>query len=163
MDTQKTAFEAPKNVPLEWTAHRHPHHVRTMRWYVCAGVFLGLCLLYAFWTSGWSFAMVLVLIGIAYAGLHKTPAAMGTLRIDVEGVTWDGELITWDRLKDFWIVRLPDYSEIHIARKRGVMEIVLQTGDIPLPDLKATLSQFLPEREDQSERVIDKIIRLTKL
>ena len=163
MDTQKTAFEAPKNVPLEWTAHRHPDHQRDARWYAAAGACLFLCLVYAFWTGGWSFAIVLVLIGVAYAGLHKSPAAMGKLRIDVEGITWDGELIGWDRLKDFWIVRLPEYNELHIARKRGVLEIVLQTGDISVPDLRATLSQFINERQDQTERLIDKIIRLTKL
>jgi spore coat protein CotF len=66
-------------------------------------------------------------------------------------------------LKDFWIVRLPEYNELHIARKRGVLEIVLQTGDMSVPDLRATLSQFINERQDQTERLIDRIIRLTKL
>ncbi len=155
--------ETQVNVPLEWTAHRHPDHVRSKHWYIGAGIFLGLCFVYALLTSGWSFAIVMVLIGIAYAGLHRSPPAMGTIRIEQEGVTWDGQLITWDRLKDFWIVRLPEYNELHITRKRGVLEVIVQTSDIPTPDIRAALSQYLPERQDQGERLIDRIIRLTKL
>jgi hypothetical protein len=163
METPATPFEKPKNVPLQWTAPRHPHHERTKTWYIGMGAFVALCLAYALWTAGWSFAVVIVLIGVAYAGLHRTPAAMGTLRIDEEGCTWDGTLIPWERLKDFWILRLPEYNEVHIARRRGILEIIVQTGDIGVPELRATLSQFLPERPDQAERLIDRIIRLTKL
>ena len=163
METPTSTLEKPKNVPLQWTAHRHPDHLRSKKWYIAMGIFIALCLVYALWTAGWSFAIVIVLIGIAYAGLHRTPPAMGTLQIDEEGCTWDNEVISWDRLKDFWIVRLPEYNELHIVRKRGILEIIVQTGDIPVPEIRATLSQFLPERQDQSERLIDRIIRLTKL
>lgn len=163
METPTPTFEKPRNIPLQWTAHRHPEHERSLRWYIGAGTVAGLCLIYALWTSGWSFAMVIVLIALAYAGLRKSPPALDTIRFDEDGCTWEGKLRPWNSLRDFWIVKLPEYDELHITAKRGVLEIVIQTGDIPSLEIRSTLSQFLPERADQDERLIDRIIRLTKL
>lgn len=158
-----TPIEKPKNVPLQWSALMHPEHERTSRWYVAAGLCALALIAYAIWTAAWSFVVVIVMIAIAYVWLRSTPPAMGTIRIDEDGVTWHGKLLPWDSLKDFWIVRLPGYTELHMARKRVGGEIIIQTGNIPSPELIATLSQFLEQRQDQGERLIDKIIRLAKL
>ena len=153
----------PPKVLLEWSALMHPDHDRTHKWYIAAGVCAGALILYALFTGAWSFALVIALIVGSYGILHKSAPAQGSIRFDEEGCTWNGKLILWGSLKDFWVVRLPQYHELHITKKRAVGEIILQTGNIATPEIRSVLSQYVAERTDQGERLIDRIIRLCKL
>lgn len=165
METQTPNTQEPHSpkVHLEWTALMHPEHERTHTWYIGAGICAGILMIYALFTGAWSFALIIALVAGAYVFVRKTPSAMGSIRLDEEGCTWNGKLMLWGSLKDFWVVRLPNYHELHITKKRSVGEIVIHTGDIPTPEIRSVLSQYLTERADQGERLIDRIIRLCKL
>lgn len=113
----------------------------------------------------WSFALVVAAIAIAYAAVHKSPPPPESEIFFYEnGVTFKGTFTRYSNVKNFWILNLPEWSELHIMRKTGfVKKISIHTGDIPVPQIRATLSQFMVEDEDRKERSLDRFIRITKL
>lgn len=149
---------------LEWTALTHPDHERTTRWYIAGAVFGAACMVYGIVSGAWSFVLVMLLIAGMYAFMHRVPPSSATLRIAEDGITYSGTFTPWALVRDFWVLNLPQWNELHIMKtKGGLRELIIHTNDISVPQLKATLSQYIKERVDQKERVMDRIIRLCKL
>lgn len=164
MDTPTPVTQEPV-APLQWSAYLHPEHERSHRWYIIGGLFVTLCILYGvFFYGGWSFALVMLLIAGMYFMLRRAPPAVGTIQLEDKGFTLSGQFTNYKDCTSFWFIKLPDYTELHIRKKRSVIpEAVIQTGPIAIPEIRAFLSQKLPEKEDQQERLIDRVIRLCKL
>jgi hypothetical protein len=151
-------------VLLHWRAATQTDHQRSTRWYIVAGVIAGGCIGYGLISGAWSFALVVTLIVGAYAFLHHAPVATAEMVIAEDGLTYNGIFAPWSNVLDFWFIELPGCTELHVMKKTGgIRELSLQTGDIPVPQLRAVLSRFLTERPDQKERLLDRIIRISKL
>ena len=155
------------NVLLSWKAPVHAEHERSRRWFMYAGAFVALCIVFALFTKAWSFAVVMIAAAGLYAAMHRKNVAAPDAEIVIfeNGVLFGGTYTRWELCKDFWLLALPEWRELHIVRKTGSpREIVIQTtAQIPFPQIRATLSQFLTERVDQKERVLDRCIRFFKL
>jgi len=150
------------NILLEWTAPERPPHGRGKRWYLIAGFIATLLLAYALFTQAWTFAVVIVLLVIVYALLHKKPPLKHTVRITPQGLQWDKRLIPWSELTSFWMLQGPGYVEIHIDRKRAP-NLLVQTGDRTPIEIAAALAQFITPITDRRESILDYIIRICKL
>lgn len=151
-------------VLLEWMAPSHHHHERSPRWYMIAsGVVLSIAA-YGILTGAWTLALVILLIGGMYFVTRAHPAAAKYIRIERDGFQFQEIFTPWSDCKAFWIVRTPQYSELHITRVKGApREVVIQTGSIDPTLIRSTVSQFLTLRGDQREHLVDLLFRLCKL
>ncbi len=142
-----------------------PEHERSVRWYMYAGAFVLACAVYGIFSGAWTFTVVMILVGGIYFLIRNAPPVVKTIKIEEKGYTLNGAFTAWADCKDFWIVMFPGYSELHIEKKKGALdkETILQTADIPLSTIRSSLSQKIPERTDQGERLLDFCIRLLKL
>lgn len=142
-----------------------PQHERSRRWYLIGGITVLAAVLLGLFTANWIFSFVCLLIALLYYLQRNAPPVIKTIELTEKGVTFDGAFTRWDDCRDFWILTLPDYSELHMDRKKGGLtrEIVIHTEDVPTDSIRQTLTQFLPERSQQRERIVDMIIRLCKL
>jgi len=123
-----------------------------------------LCAVYGIFTGAWSFALVILLVGGLYFLTRHLPATIAEIIIMERGFSFRGKFTSWQDCKEFWLIQTPAYTELHIQRRQGVDRAVLiHTADIEIPQIRSILSQFLPERSDQRERLVDMIIRFCKL
>lgn len=149
---------------FDWVAPTHHDHDRTRRWYVIAGSIAALVALIALFWGAWSVSIVTVVLTGLYALSRHEETPKRRMRIEGDGFSYGDVFVPWTDCIDFWIVQTPAFSELHIQRKRGSpREVIIQTGDINLTVLRSSLSQFIPVRADQRERLLDALIRVCKL
>lgn len=150
---------------LSWDAQSRPTHKRGPKWYLYGGIFILLCAVFGIVTGAWSFSIVMLLIGGLYFLTRNAPEPIHHIEISPSGVTFRGEFTNWKDCKDFWMLQGPGYVELHIMRVKLVNpEIVIQLPPgVDLRIIRATLGNFLSERSDQTESLVDTFIRICKL
>lgn len=164
-DTSSTEIHTDDNaILLQWTAPIAPKVERGKKWYICAAIFVVLSGAFAAWTGAWSFLGLLVLISGTYLFIHKAEPVQKTMAVSKHGFMFSGKFIPWIECSGFWMLQGPGYVELHIERKSKFSQnIMLQTGPISVSDIRRVFSEFLPEFQEKKERIVDTIIRLTKI
>lgn len=163
---EQTSF-SPVNLDplLAWDGQSRPNHERSSKWYLYGGVAVLVCVIFGILTSAWSFSIVMMLIGGMYFLTRNAPEPVHHIELSREGVTFRGEFSLWKDCKDFWLLQGPDYVELHIMRMKLVNpEIVIQLPpgtDVRV--IRTVIGNFLSERPDQRENLLDTLIRLAKL
>ncbi len=149
---------------MSWVAPSHHNHARSKRWYIVGGCIVLAAAVYGILTSAWTVTIVSLLVGGTYVLVRREETPLREIRIEKDGVVFDGNFTPWKQCKEYWLVQTPLYTELHIIRATKLnAEIRIQTGNIDATILRAALSQFLPLRVDQREHTLDMIIRLCKL
>lgn len=119
---------------------------------------------YAILAGAWSVALVTILLGGVYYLVRREPTPLKYIRIEKDGFQFQDTFTPWKQCKDFWLVQTPLFTELHIRKLSGVLpEVIIQTGTIDTPALRAAISQNLAMKTDQQERALDAIIRICKL
>lgn len=147
---------------LTWTAKEHVEHKRTIVWYICAALFIGLCIAYSIWTQAWTFTFLTIVLSVLYFTLHKKEFPLKTIRLWRSGFAIGDTYNEWGECKGYWIVKGPDYYELHIEKNIGA-EVKIQTGEIDPYLLHGLLPNLLPQLEGRKESTLDTIIRICKL
>jgi len=149
---------------LAWEGLSAPLHDRGRRWYVIGGAVTLLVIIYGLVSGAWSMSLVAAAIAGMYVLRRNAPVVTRRIEIISTGIVLDGDFAPWADYKDFWLVQTPAYSELHLMRTGGFSrEIVVQTGSVNPQSIRMTLSEYLQERADQKERLLDMIIRICKL
>ncbi len=156
-------IRVPK-VLLQWSAPSHHNHDRSTRWYITGGIIVLLVSAYGILTGAWSLTLVTLLVGGSYYLVRREVTPMREIRIEIDGVQFEDSFTPWNQCGDFWLVQTPLFTDLHITRKGKFKgDIRIQTADIDPTLIRTTVSQFIPLRADQKERLMDVIIRLCKL
>lgn len=161
MDQKRNEFSEPL---LTWSAPAVHDHERSPRWYLVGAVIVLLCVAYGIVFGELSFALVMILTGGMVFLLRHTKSPYRTICIGKNGFTFENEYTPWSECVHFWFVRTPLYTELHIERKRRIgTEICIQLGGIQIEPLRTLLQPLLPEISDRKERLVDMLIRISKL
>lgn len=164
MDTQTPTTTPADTVLLAWSAPSHFHHERSPRWYLTASIIVLAIAAYGILSGAWSVALVSLLIGGVYFITRHEKPSVKSIRIERDGVQYEDLFAPWKDCKEFWMVKTPLYTELHILRASGFRrEIIMQTGDIDPAQIRSTLSQFVLMKADQRERLLDALVRMCKL
>ncbi len=154
----------PLTAHFEWkTIDAHPH-VRGARWYAIGGIVVLGGSAYGLVTGSFSTALVFLLIGALYFLLRNRPPREITVRLTSLGMEIAEEVIPWSEIREFWFLIGHEYCELHItptARLQADRTILLRQEEVP--DARAVLLTYLPERPGQQERPVDLIAKIFKL
>ena len=164
--TQNTPPAGPdkNDSRLEWVAPSHHNHERSARWYAIFGIVILGISAYAVLSADWILAFVTVLLGGVYYLVRREPTPLKYIRIESDGFQFQNTFTPWNQCKEFWLVQTPLFNELHIRKHKGSpQEVSVHTGDIPVTEIRAVLSEYLTMREDQQETLLESIIRICKL
>lgn len=169
MDTQTTpetpAPAAPEPATLlTWSAPSQAAHDRSHRWYVVGGALAVGFAAYGILTGSWPFAIVIILCAAMYMLLKGHTPPMNTIAIRENGILFEGRFTRWEDIEGYWILVMPTYGELHVAfRDKRRPQLVIQTGEVPLLQIRTTIGSHITELTDKHETLIDMIIRICKL
>lgn len=156
-------FQQPSDPPLlEWSAPQDVHYERGTLWYIMATLFVAGCIAYSIWTQAWTFLVVIVLVAATYWKTHRRAPEQKRMRIWSQGFAIDNTFYAWAETEGFWILKGPDYFELHIEKKSGG-SIKIQTGAIDGYLLQDVMGNLAAELENRKEKLLDTIIRICKL
>lgn len=157
MDTQT-------NTLLSWSAKAKVDHARGGVWFVASGIFCGLMVMYGVLSGSYMVAVIFVLLPVAFHFVRNENHQTHSANIQEQGFEFDGALVPWDELQEFWILQGKGYYELHVAFKKNRKgEIVIQTGANDPMVVRDTLAQFIPQTTGKREKILDAIIRFCKL
>jgi hypothetical protein len=161
IQTKQTPAQAPL---LSWSAPVMPEHEKSHQWYLAAATVAVASAAYGIVIGAWTFSLVVILMAGVYYLLRHTPPPVKHIRLHAHGFELDAAYTPWTGCKDFWLIALSGYTELHITKKQGWdREVVIQTDNIDPNAIRKTIAEFLPERPNQKERLLDSFIRFTKL
>lgn len=149
---------------ITWQAPRVHNHERSPTWYLIGGIAVIACTVFGVLTGAWSLAIVCILCGALYFLVrdHQFPDISCTLTST--GVNMGETYMSWEQVKGYWFIVTPTYTELHIVPLAARMpDLVIQTGSIPIMDIRAFLSGKTKEMHEKQERIFDILLRLSKL
>ncbi|MDD5055121.1 MAG: hypothetical protein PHZ00_02520 [Candidatus Peribacteraceae bacterium] len=149
---------------LEWQAATRIDYERSKSWYVWAGLFCLVMIVYGILSSSWSLAIVFALCPGLYFLVRNQPHPTHTIRIFDNGIEWDGRLMAWGDFNEFWILQGKGYYELHVGSPKAFKrDLVVLTGDRDPHQIRDVLSRFLPQTASHRERTMDAVARFLKL
>ena len=152
------------DILLSWKAPEKTAHQRSERWYVIGSCITATMIVYGILSGTWSMSISFALLaGLFFLIRNEEPPVHEIALLDI-GIRFNGQLHSWSEWKQFWILQGKDYHELHIETKKRLRpDLVIQTGDIDPYQLRDVLSQYIPQTDEQKERILDAIIRFCKL
>lgn len=162
-DTQNMQTEE-QQVLATWQAPILPKHERSKRWYAIAGGLLIAAAAYGILTGSWPLTIVCLLSGAMYYLIRDHVPPLKVIVITDRGVLLEEKFTRWEDLNGFWILNTPEYSEVHfVPRLARRSDILIQTGDQNLENLRITIASHIPELMDKHEHFLDVLVRTAKL
>lgn len=151
---------------LEWEVHEYLQHQRSRRWYIIAAVLGVALIIYAIATLNYSFAVIILMVGVIMLLTTFTPPDLISIVITNTGVVVDDMYYDFDAVKNFSIVyEPPDVKNLYLEF-HGLTNPLLS---IPLEDtdpnvVRDLLLPFCAENLERSEEhLTDMVRRLYKL
>ncbi len=151
-------------VLMSWQAPIQAYHERSKRWYTIGGGVVLLGVVYGILTDSWPLSIVILLTGAMYFLLRGHRPPLRQIIITTEGFFLENIFTRFDAFSGFWLLPTPEYTELHFSPKSARSpDIIIQTGATDPAELRAILSECLPELPDKQEGLLDILLRLTKL
>lgn len=152
MPAESNAAAAPLPEIIGWRAPTHEKGDRSTDWYWALGI-IGVCgALAAVLLGNVLFAVIIGVGALSLGVLVAREPREHDVRIEVQGITVDGDFYPWESLRSFWV-----------APGRNATRLFVTTGGIVHPhlvlaihepadpqDVYDYLSIFLPEEESHS-------------
>ncbi len=149
---------------LTWKAPLKVQHAHSPRWFAAAAAVMVGCILFALYTGGWTFLVVLGLLVFLYWQSHAGDQHQEKIVIFEKGIVMGNTVMPWKELNGFWLLQSPEYLELHLERNRGLdRHKKIQTGALPYEKIQAVLVPHLTEFTDRKERILDYLERLLKI
>ena len=147
-----------------WAFDEYEQHERSRGWYVYAGIAAALLLLYAFRSRNFLFAVIVVMVAmILYLRHTRSPSRM-TCTLTERGVILEEHFISYEDLRNFWVVDDAGPWGTLYVHHRGVRpRLVIPIRDQEADAVRAILRKYLPEEKDADEPASDVFARILKL
>lgn len=156
LGTKLLAWQFPENRAIE----------RSKRWWIMAGMIVGILVVYALWSLNFLFAIIIIIGSvIIWLDSRKQPALLN-FAIHQPGVTVNKRLWPWKELDHFWIAyRPPEVTALYLQPK-GAFNPRLSIPLVQMNPLKVreVLTKYLTENlEREDEPTSEALSRLLKL
>ncbi len=152
------------DVLLSWSAPERLPVDRGAVWYAVMG---GLVIGSGIWSilsAAWTLTIVIILGSAMYYQVIRNRIEIKTISISKLGLQIGEKFSAWDHCTGFWIYRHGEHVVMHVEKDRGwEREIVVVIDGLDYQNVAEVMSNFLPYRSAQREKVIDYIIRVCKL
>ncbi|MBI4812474.1 hypothetical protein HY798_03495 [Candidatus Falkowbacteria bacterium] len=146
------------NIGEEFAAWRVPEyekHERTKVWYAGASIIALILLFYAFWTTNFLFAVIIIVSALVIILRDGGEPEMIDVALTKEGVAVGRKFYDYDELKDFSIVYKPNLGvkNLYFEFKSSVKpRLSIPLDDMnPLP-IRENLLKYLPEDLERTDQ-----------
>ena len=87
-----------------------------------------------------------------------------THTITPRGLLINNWLLSWNDVKSFWIVTVPEGNKLHLQTvKRGLPIVTIYLGKEDPELIRSALTKYLPEHPTRGEQLTDVLARLLRV
>lgn len=156
-----------ENGKLIWIAPEYIKHEKGTTWFLVALAAVIGIIIYGIYTDSITTAIVFFLVAGVYFLTHQTEPRMLEVEVLATGIREGGAFFPYSSMSEFWILYHPEKGvrSLHFELAKGRKhEVTIQLGDSdPVAVRQAFLEAGVKEKEDASEPMVEKLIRILKL
>ena len=138
-----------------WRVPEYERHARSKRWYIGASVIALFLLFYAFWTTNFLFAVIIIVSALVIILRDGGEPEMVDVILTTEGAAVGRKFYDYDELKDFSIVYKPNIGvkNLYFEFKNSMKpRLSIPLDDMnPLP-IRENLLKYLPEDIERTDQ-----------
>jgi len=159
-ETLKQNNQPTGKVLVEWTFPEYVQYERSKKWYIWAGVIMGLLLIYTIFTLNFLFAVIIILFGIILFTQNKKSPHDVDFRIYEDGIQVSSKFYKFREIGNFWLIYdPPDTKNLYLSFKskvRPILTIPLQKKN-PV-QIRRILLEHVDEDLDKEEESFAEIL-----
>ncbi len=151
---------------LSWIAPEAiKHQKRGILWKILIFILILSAVLWGFYNDAWTFSVAIIAFVIVYYVVNLEHPKDVEIKISDIGIKVGSRKYSFNRIKAFWIIYDPPYTNTLNIRVLGEMstDITIQLGEQHPAPLREFLIGKIPELEGQSEKLSDIIFRIFKI
>lgn len=150
---------------LSWDTALYTEYERGKVWYLVAGLASISTIVLSLLFGSKSFALVILVISVAYILLSTKDVPHVIATITPEGVNFGSEFHKFKDIEYFWIEKhLPNFQSVHLIKKDSrIKDIEIQFYKFTDTELINILQRFIPYNPDKKPGLIDHLIHALKL
>lgn len=149
---------------LEWKSPEFIVYSRGKRWYILAAIILFAVFAYSTFVRDWFIAFMTVFLGVALILNTRRKAKEVSYRITQLGIYVNDNLHPFSEIHSFWLTLTADQRIVNIVfRKKYLPALPILFFGIDPVTLKNTLLRYIPELEDRTETIAEKLTRILKI
>ncbi len=158
----KTAYD---NSVLSWQTQEHLHHERGPFWKVFMSLAVVITSGIAIYLGQWSFAIAILTAAVVYLLIHQDSEKDVEVTISDIGVKVGNRKYPFSRIKSFWIIYEPPYTQNLYIRVADdiALDIAINLGDMDPSTIRDFMIEKVPEMAGVKESITDVFLKLFKL
>jgi hypothetical protein len=148
---------APLTV-FKWEAPEFRHYPKNPAWYITMFLMVGLLAAYLVYVQDWFGAVCMFILAILIFFFARQTPEFVTMEISDRGVHINGDLIPYNRIKQFWIIDDHEHKVLNIettAYLNHLLAIELEEEDAD--EIRDFLIDILPENPKVQPMATQKI------
>jgi hypothetical protein len=150
---------------MSWETWEFPPHERSRVWFIVMGILCVVCLVYAFSSANFLFAVVILMfVVITMVNMIRKPQRL-PVHVTTLGIVLGNEFFPYDDIKDFSIVYKPPVKTLYLDFKNSWKPLTsIPLEEIDPNQLREQMLAFVFENLDRDdESLTDTIARLYKM
>jgi len=146
---------------IAWEVDEHPHHIRTVLWYVFGAIVAVGLILFAVATANYTFAVVIMMIGvITLISTFREPDKIDVV-VTTTGIVIENSFYGYQSIKDFSIIYEPPHTKVlyldFVTPWHPLVSVPLEEVD---PNrIREVLLTFCMENLERQEETLTDVIR----
>lgn len=153
-----------ETVLLGWKALEYETYERTIAYYIALGVLFLALMGYAVYTKDWYVIGIFIILAAFLIWYQRKTPQEKTYRITQLGVYEDNKFYQYNEIFSYWFLIDGKYKTLNIifAKKYLPQLTVLLSGTDPVK-IRSVLSKYVPEENNRTETMLDRLVRLFRL
>ena len=151
-------------IKLEWDAPDREEFEHRLPYFLIVGIIAIALLVYSAFRKDLIGAIFLVVICIAFVFYKIQKPKNYHYALSNYGLSIDDKFYDYSEMHSFWVIKTKDRQFLHVIfNKKYFPQLTINTSSIEIGIVRSVLHKYLPEQENVSEPIVDKIVRLLKL
>lgn len=150
---------------FEWETSLYTEHQRGTKWYIVSVLVTVLTFLFSIIFGSKMFALVVIILSLAYFPLTFKKVPHVKVVITSEGIYFGQHFYAFQEIEYFWIEEyLPSFQSIHLQLKKSrINDVEIQFYDHKKEDLIIVLQQFSPFNPEKQPSFFSHLAHIFKL
>lgn len=150
---------------LSWDTALYTEYERGKLWYFIAGLIAVSTILLSLFFGSKTFALVILVISVAYILLSTKDVPHVKASITPAGVRFGDHFHNYEDIEYFWIEKhLPNFQSLHLIKKTSrFRDIEIQFYAFTDTELINTLQRFVPYNPEKEPGLVDHLVHVLKL
>ena len=153
-----------ESVLVGWKAPEYETYDRTIAYYVVLSVLFLAVIGYAIYTRDWFVIGIFVILAGFLLWYQQKKPAEKTYRITQLGIYENNKFYQYNEIFSYWFLIDGKYKTLNVIfAKKYLPQLTILLKEMDPVKVRSVLSKYIPEENNRTETMLDRLVRLFRL